>query len=268
MRRGLFIYTDRRDERGQEAMIQVYRIPIPKESLLKLPKEERVCLLQLGQMANQVLMFEKLLMFATRLDPKNEVEQFTTGVQTQILVRLAVSTMFESLRVVERLFLKSKIGNDYKDKLDEKGKEALARLKKIMGKSALLAAVRNNYGFHYPDVDETEAAFQAAVVDSGLDDMWKVFFSHHGFNSMFLFCDVISIKGIAAEVGAADLVALQKQLMDELREAALNLVDFAHSFFAALWVQHFGKTIDAEGITEINGAPKADDVTIPFFVEI
>lgn len=29
-------------------MIQVYRIPIPKDSLLKLPKEERVCLLQLG----------------------------------------------------------------------------------------------------------------------------------------------------------------------------------------------------------------------------
>jgi hypothetical protein len=36
--------------------IQVYRIPIPKDSLLKLPKEERICLLQLGHMANQVLM--------------------------------------------------------------------------------------------------------------------------------------------------------------------------------------------------------------------
>jgi hypothetical protein len=71
-------------------MIQVYRIPIPKDSLLKLPKEERVCLLQLGHMANQVLMFEKLLIFATTLDSKNEVEQNTTGVQTQILVRLAV----------------------------------------------------------------------------------------------------------------------------------------------------------------------------------
>lgn len=28
-------------------MIQVYRIPIPKDSLLKLPKEERLGLLQL-----------------------------------------------------------------------------------------------------------------------------------------------------------------------------------------------------------------------------
>jgi hypothetical protein len=30
---------------------------------------------------------------------------------------------------------------------------------KLTGKSALLAAVRNNYGFHYPKVDDTEAAF-------------------------------------------------------------------------------------------------------------
>jgi hypothetical protein len=249
-------------------VIQVYRIPIPKDSLLKLPKEERVCLLQLGHMANQVLMFEKLLIFATTLDSKNEVEQYTTGVQTQMLVRLAVSAVFESLRVVERLFVKSKIGNDYKDKLDKKGSDALAYLKKLMGKSALLAAVRNNYGFHYPKVDETEAAFQAAIADEDFDGMWKVYFSHHGFNSMFLFCDVISTKGIAAEAGVADLAVLQKQLMTELREAALNLVDFAHSFFAALWVQHFGEEIDAEGITEVTGAPKFDEVSIPFFVEV
>ena len=116
-------------------MIQVYRIPIPKDYLLKLPKEERVCLLQLGYMANQVLMFEKLLIFATTLDSKNEVEQYTTGVQTQMLVRLAVSAVFESLRVVQRLFVESKIGNDYKDKLDKKGSDALAYLKKLLGQA-------------------------------------------------------------------------------------------------------------------------------------
>src|ERR1700677_348017 len=82
-------------------------------------------------------------------------------------------------------------------------KQGLEYLKKLWGKSALLAAIRNKYGFHFPKVDETEAAFQAAIADADFDDMWKVFFSHHGFNSMFLFCDVISAKGIAAEAGVA-----------------------------------------------------------------
>jgi hypothetical protein len=249
-------------------MIEVYRIPVPKDSLLKLPKEERVLLLQLGHMANQVLMFEKLLIFATKLDPETEVEQFATGVQTQMLVRLAVSAMFESLLLVERLFVKSKVGTEYKDLLDEKGRNSLAYLKSLMGKSALFAAIRNNYGFHHPGADATEAAFQAAVADADFDAMWKVFYSHHGFNSIFLFCDVIATKGIAAEAGVEDLTALQQQLMTDLREAALNLVDFAHSFFAALWVKHFGKEIDAEGITKIDGAPKYDGVSIPFFVEV
>ncbi len=70
------------------------------------------------------------------------------------------------------------------------------------------------------------------------------------------------------KAGIVDLAALQKQLMTELREATLNLVDFAHSFFAALWVQHFGKEIDAKDITEATGAPKFDEVSIPFFVEV
>jgi hypothetical protein len=76
------------------------------------------------------------------------------------------------------------------------------------------------------------------------------------------------MKGIATEAGVADGAALQQQLMTELREGALNLVDFAHSFFTALWVQNFGKEIDAEGITEITGAPRFDEVSIPFFVEV
>jgi hypothetical protein len=78
-------------------------------------------------------MFEKVFVFATRLDPKEEVEQYTTGAQTQIVVRLAVSAVFEALRTVERIFVSSKIGNDYKDKLDTKGSDALAYVKKPHG---------------------------------------------------------------------------------------------------------------------------------------
>ena len=65
--------------------------------------------------------------------------------------------------------------------------------------------------------------FQAAIADAEFDGMWKVYLSNSGFNSMFLFCDVIPIKGIAAEAGVDDLAALQKQLMAEVSEAALNL---------------------------------------------
>lgn len=38
------------------------------------------------------------------------------------------------------------------------------------------------------------------------------------------------------------------------------MVDFAHSFFETLWVQYFGKEIDAERIIKVTGAPKFDKV--------
>jgi hypothetical protein len=249
-------------------MIEVYRIPIPKDRLLALPKDERVLLLLLGYAANQVLMFEKLLMFATRLDPEAEIEQHATGVQSQMLVRLAVGAVFEALLLIQRRFLSNPLGEDYRGRLDVGGLQALENIKKLLGKSMLLAAVRNNFGFHYPEPEATEAAFQAAVADPGFDDMWKVYFSHHGFNSLFLLSDMIFIHGIAAKVGAKDLLALQQQLMNELREAALNIVTFAQAFFAAAWIKHFGAWIDAKDIIKIDDAPPMDEITLPFFVEM
>jgi hypothetical protein len=62
-------------------MIEVYRIPIPKDRLRALPDDERVLLLLLGYVSNQVLMLQKLVFYAMRLDPKDEVEQHATGVQ-------------------------------------------------------------------------------------------------------------------------------------------------------------------------------------------
>jgi hypothetical protein len=39
-------------------MIEVYRIPVPKDGLRALPKDERVPLLLLGYVSDQVLMLQ------------------------------------------------------------------------------------------------------------------------------------------------------------------------------------------------------------------
>jgi hypothetical protein len=144
-------------------MIEVYRIPIPKDRLRALPKDARVLLLLLGYVSNQVLMLQKLLIYATRLDPKDEVEQHATGVQTQMLVRIAVSLAFEAWRLIETRFLSNPLAKDYMGRLDRDGLQALEELKRHFGKSALLSAIRNNFGFHYPETADAEAAFLAAI---------------------------------------------------------------------------------------------------------
>jgi hypothetical protein len=249
-------------------MIEVYRIPVPKDRLRALPKDERVLLLLLGYVSNQVLMLQKLLIYATRLDPKDEVEEHATGVQTQMLVRIAVSAAFQAWRLIETRFLSNPLAKDYMGRLDRDGLQALEELRRHFGKSALLSAIRNNFGFHYPETADAEVAFQAAADDTGFDDIWKVYLSQHGFNSLFLLSDAVFAHGIAAQLGTTDLLALQQKLMVELREASMNVVQFAQAFFAAAWIKHFGDVIDAQDVVKIEGAPLLEEIALPFFVEI
>jgi hypothetical protein len=222
----------------------------------------------LGYVSNQIQMLQKLLFFATQNDPEHEVEQHAAAVQTQMLVRLAVGAAFEAWRLIESRYLKNRLKQDYKDRLDAGGVIALDGLKKTFGQSALLSRIRNNYGFHHPKTTDVEAAFQAAADDPGLDDIWKVYFSRHGFNSLFLLSDAVFAHGIAAQGETTDLVALQQQLMGELGEVCANVVQFAQAFFAAVWLRHFGDVILAQDIVKIEGAPQYDAVSLPFFVEV
>jgi len=249
-------------------MIQVYRIPVPKERLLAMPKDERVLLLLMGYMANQLSMLQKLLNFATNRTPDSELEQHATGTQTQMLARLMVGALNEAWLLVSTRFIQKPLAKDYLDSLDSAGQQAFDALKRQFGGSNLLNAVRNNYAFHYPQSDEAEAAFEAAFNDRELDGYWNLYFSQHGFNSLFFLSDLIFIHGIGKKANGADIEEAQRKLMGEMSTAASNLIEFAKAFVAAAWLKHFGAEMMAKDLVTIDEAPHVDDVWLPFFVEV
>ena len=137
-------------------MIQVYRIPVPKERLRAMPKDERVLLLLLGYVANQVSMLQKLLTFATNRTPAEELEQHASGAQTQMLVRLTVGALNEAWELVRTRFIENTMAQDYLNPLDPAGQEAFTALKRQFSGSNLLNKIRKNYAFHYPYSDDVE----------------------------------------------------------------------------------------------------------------
>lgn len=249
-------------------MIKVYRIPVPKDRLRAMPKDERVLLLLLGYAANQLSMLQKFLNFATNRTPEAEFEQHATGSQTQMLVRLLVGSLNEAWLLISTRFLQQPFAKEYLAKIDAGGLEALEALKRQFGGSNLLNAVRNSYAFHYPRTDEAEAAFDAACNNPDVDDCWNLYFSHHGFNSSFFLSDLIFIHGISGKVQGATLDAAQRKLMQEASAASSNLIEFAKAFFAAAWLQHFGTEILAKDVVTVADAPDVDQVWLPFFVEV
>jgi hypothetical protein len=96
----------------------------------------------------------------------------------------------------------------------------------------------------------------------------NLYFSHHGFNSLFMLSDLVFIQGITKRSGESDSEAAQKKLMQEVGGASCNLIDFARAFAAAAWLKHFGEEMAAKDIVEIRDAPNVDDVWLPFFVEV
>jgi hypothetical protein len=103
--------------------IQVYRIPVPKECLGAMPKNERVLLLLLGYVSNRLSMLQKLLTFATNRTPAKELEQHATGAQTQMLVRLTVGALNEAWELVRTRFIETTMAKDYLNLLDPSGRK-------------------------------------------------------------------------------------------------------------------------------------------------
>jgi len=233
-----------------------------------MPKDERALLLLLGYAANQVSMLQKLLNFATNHTWSFEVEQVATGVQTQMLARLMAGALNEAWILVSTRFIQNPLSRDYLSRLDPGGKQALDALKQLFGRSNLLNAVRNNFAFHYPDTDQVEAAFDAALDDRDLDDLWNLYFSHHGFNSLFLLSDLVIAHGVSRAAAGADLVQGHTKFMGEMSAAAEHLMEFAKAYMAAAWHKHFGQEMLAKDVVSITGAPNVDEVILPFFVEL
>lgn len=176
-------------------MIQVYRIPVPKERLRAMPKDERVLLL--GYASNQLSMLQKLLTFATNRTPAKELEQHATGAQTQMLVRLTVGALSEAWEPVRTQFIETTIAKDYLNRLHAGDQESFAALKRRFGESNVLNEIRKNYAFLYPRSEDVDKAFEWICDDPELAGLLNLNFSIHGFNSLFLLSPASSLLEVS-----------------------------------------------------------------------
>lgn len=249
-------------------MIQILRIPVPKDRLQALSKDERVLLLLLGYVSNQILMMEKLLTFASRKDPTDDAEQKMTGVQTQMLLRLMIGILNEAWEVIQTRFSKTRLNLEYRPLLDAEGVRSLDEINRQFGSSNLLNRIRTNYAFHQPHSDDVESAFHTAMSNPHLDADWNFYFAQHAYNSMYFISDIVIVHGIFKELGESDWTAGQTKIMSEVTSAANSIKGFAAAFTKAVWQKNFGQEMQCDKVIEIHDAPKAEEFSLPFFVEM
>jgi len=248
-------------------MITVLKVPVSKDRLRAMPEDERALLILLGYVANQINLLSKLVIFSSNKTPDG-VEHALCAAQTQMLARLGIGVLNEGWELISKRFLRSRIGRDYRPRLDAEGKAALDQLQETFGGSNIINKIRTNYAFHHPYDSDVNAAFEVACNDAASDADWNWFISHSGYNSFYFLSDVVMMHGMLGVVGETDLIAAQDKLMAEVRSVSENMSQFITALTAAFWTTHFGTEITGEVCSVISDAPAAFDVGIPFFMEI
>jgi hypothetical protein len=249
-------------------VLDILQLSMPKETLAKMTTEERSLFLLLGYASNQVNLLWKLVIIATNQTPDNPIEQRVSGAQTQILVRFTLGAMWEAWLLVERGFLKNKIGRDYVPLLDGPALEALERLKKRFASSPI-SIIRNNFAFHHPTNDQMEAAFQAAVADnSGEDIDWSVFFNRALLNVSFFVADYVFVHGIANALKETDVNVAHEKLLRDLAPTSNDLSEFTFGFAKSIFQKYINRDeLVMTIVAKIEDAPDIDDVRFPHYVE-
>ncbi|HEY1615020.1 MAG TPA: hypothetical protein VGF97_15145 [Rhizomicrobium sp.] len=247
-------------------MIPIYRVPVSKDKLLALAPEERVLFFLLGYAANQITLFQKLLILSTNNNPENSEEQVLAAAQSQMLARLAIGILNEAYEVIHKRFLGRLIGKEYVDRLDAGGRAALERLKERFGKSNLLTKLRTNFAFHHPSDGDVEAGFQATLKVDDLNAYWNWYMANSPINFFYLASDLVILGGMMKTAKQDTLIAAQEVIMAEVRGANDDLLEFISAFVVALWRKHFGQEFESAICADITTAPNLMTTVIPFFL--
>jgi len=242
--------------------MKVYRVVVPKDKLFAMPEAERVLLIQLGHLCNELSFFNKLLLFTSDLNTRG-VERYAMVTQSMIVARVFIGKIFEAWRMIERDFFGSRLSKGLEPALSEDGKQALSMLKVHFGQSNLISKIRNTYSFHYAS-DNIESALKSLPGDKSLE----AFLGENYSNTLHYFCEEIVSSGMLTVSGETDPQRAMDRIIGELVEVSGHFIDFTGHTMAAIFERHFGQSLADFETEELEvAAPSSlDSFKIPFFI--
>ena len=250
-------------------MQDVLKIELPKAKIMQMPPRDRAMFFLLGYAANQLALYTKLAIVSGNNNSEDKTENKLSAAQTLMILRTVVGVIHETwAHVITKHFLRSEKGKTYINAMDDDGQKSLASLKTLFGNSGLLANIRNNFAFHYPDADDVEKACQLAAADPDTDTDWHWYFAKSGWNSFYFLSESMIMHGVLRAAGASDFTAAQQRLANEINIANNELVVLIQSLIAAMWRENFAEDFQGSVATKLHGAPNLFSFSLPYFFTV
>ena len=223
---------------------------------MAMPPRERAMFLLLGYAANQVAFYTKIAILSTNYNSSDAVENTLSAAQSLMILRTVAGVLHETWSgVITKHFLSSPEGRVYVDAMDNCGKEALDKLKKLFSKSGLLAGIRNDFAFHYPKADDIEAACQLAAADPATDADWQWYFAESGWNSFYFLSEIIVMHGVLQSAGCKNFEDAQERLRNDMRIANNEMVTLLQHLISVMWLKNVANEFEATVVAKLHNAP-------------
>jgi hypothetical protein len=244
-------------------MIEIYQIKFSKAHLDTAPEDERIFHLMAGQLANDLNLLTKQLVFAMNPVDGPDVCRRVNTALAMLLVRQLAGRLNEGWKIIESQF--NPMYKRYKETLSETGKESHSKIKKYFNtKDNLIFLIRNKVAFH-TDAKNTHKAYNDIPSNEVLVD----YLSEHRGNCLYYSSELLSMMSMLALVKEGDwqiaLDTLSREVTDTADLFCEFILDFMRAFMEKYVERHLGDIDDDKII--LRSQPSIYSVQIPFFCE-
>jgi hypothetical protein len=238
----------------------LHRFRFQGKNLAEMPEAERVFVVVLGSIANEINILQKFIIMAHDLedDPEPAEIQGRTA-QTMCLLRVLIGKLNEAYLTIRVRYLDAGLHSQIEDRFDENNIQVFEHFIEYFSKPKNnLNVLRNKIAFHN-DWEFVRQNLKSVPDDAGM----FIYTDETAGNTLFHFADLIAAFIMSNHVKPDDFEAGLDELTEEAVRLAGNLVNFSSACLAIMISRRIGLTQDQ---VELRSASKLGDVRIPFFM--
>jgi hypothetical protein len=108
--------------------MKIYTLRFPKQALMEMPNAEREFFLLAGHFFNELMILGKLMIMVQDI-PRQKIPSRVGTVQALFVNKLLAGKLYEGWNLIQRRYYKRSLSKKYDQLLDEKGRQAIYKLK-------------------------------------------------------------------------------------------------------------------------------------------
>jgi hypothetical protein len=245
--------------------ITVHHFELDRKHFDVIPERERNLFFLLAHAANELNILAKLLHFSLVDRNYEQIVLYAQNAQMVLLLRMLAAKIFETWALLKKGYFDTSLSREYRDLLDQETRDTLRTLKRYFGTGNVIERIRNRFAFHY-DLDDVAVGYRTIEGSEPFD----MYVSPMQVNSLFAFADSIANRAMLEAVCPGKPKEAIDVLFRETNVANGRMVSVITSLIKVCFGRHIEKSYYELPFRtyEMTNAPSAQEVGIPFFIEI